>query len=102
MDGWLAVFCSLDWICEHAARLRVHPTGGHGSPWTWACVVEKRGELAILTLASRAPDEHERRAILSALWYAGFHERLHERIKGEAGPRPVRKRIRPPRAEAQS
>lgn len=77
------MFCSLDWLCEHAAVARVHPDGGLGDPWTWSCTVFKQGDVAVLLGAKGAPTPPEARALLAALRQAGFTSRMHERHYGD-------------------
>lgn len=74
--------CSLDWLTRRIALARVHPTGGLGDPWTWGCVVLRRGDTAVILLAQTAPTAPEARAFLRALDQSGMTRRQFERATG--------------------
>jgi hypothetical protein len=63
--------------------LRVHPDGGYGSPYSWACTLVLDGRIASLHGVTRAPTMGEARAIKEAMIYVGASTSEWER-KGEA------------------
>lgn len=73
------MYCSLDWLTRRIALARVHPVGGLGDPWTWGCVILKRGDTAVILLAQTKPTHDEARAFLRALDESGMTRRRFER-----------------------
>lgn len=64
-----------------ALALRVHPEGDYGSDWTWGCVVIPDGDIAIITLAARAPTDSERESASNLLKKLGYKYVKWERMK---------------------
>lgn len=75
------MYCSLDWLTRRIALARTHPVGGLGDPWTWGCVIQQRGDTAVILLAQRAPLPPEARAFLRALAESGMTRRQFERVQ---------------------
>lgn len=64
----------------NAYVLRVHPSGGYGDPYTWACTVEIDGDTATLKGVSRIPKISEARTIGPLLRSMGIARVTWERV----------------------
>lgn len=59
--------------------LRVHPFGGAGTPWTWACTCVVAGEEATLYGVVEAPTPGQWRALAQCLRGMGVTRVTYER-----------------------
>lgn len=82
------MYSSVQWLSGRGSRsvgvLRVHPDGGYGSAYSWACTLVLDDKTASLYGVTRAPTLPEARAIKEALIYAGATESVWDRRGGKA------------------
>lgn len=50
---------SVQWLAPSIGLVRIHPVGGYGSPWTWACCIVRHERQAEIYIAEHAPTHKE-------------------------------------------
>ena len=71
---------SIQWLCEHAGIVRIHPHGHHfGGDYHWHCTIERVGPTAVLHGALIGPGHKGRQHIAAALRAEGFTKVQWER-----------------------
>lgn len=61
---------------DNVLAARVHPSGDYGDDYTWGCIIEPRGEVALIHLAQRAA--WERRKCGESRWTREFSLGVNE------------------------
>jgi hypothetical protein len=93
---------SLEWICEHAAILRLYeyePGPDEQPPFIWSCTIKRIGPVAFLKGVKDCPPISAAKAIARSLREAGMKYREYERISWR-GKRLVSKSNGVPDAQA--
>lgn len=75
---------SVQWIGHSIGLVRVHPAGGYGDPWTWACCIVVETGIATVYIAKLAPTFPEARAIRDLFKQLGIHTATWERRDEES------------------
>jgi hypothetical protein len=76
---------SLQWLCDHAALIRIHPGEGKGlgDPYVWTATVKRDGDRAEIMGVTKPLPCHARPALLACLSRAGIARVTYRRISGD-------------------